>query len=129
MRIIRALALAGLLLGATVAVPVSSAHHATATTLAVAVAVSPEPVVNNAEAYVSVRATVGAACTASVTYSNNQHPSSFSSSTSYTTASNGVIAWFWNPGVNAKGGVATATCTMSGHSVHASYKFAIVQKS
>jgi len=127
MRIIRALVLAGLLVGATVAVPVSSAHHATATALAVSVAVSPSPVVNNSEAYVSVRATVGAACAANVTYSNQQHPSSFSSSTSYTTASNGVIAWFWSPGVSAAGGVATVTCTMSGHTVHASYKFAIVQ--
>ena len=129
MRIIGALVLAGLLAGATIAVPVSSAYPATATALTAAVAVLPNPVRNHSLAYVSVRATVGAKCSASVTYANRQKPSSFSANTSYTTASNGVIAWFWTPGVSAKGGVATVVCTLSGHTVHSSAAFVISHKS
>jgi hypothetical protein len=119
----------GLFVGASIAVPVSSAHHATATALKAAVSVSPNPVINKSLAYVSVRTTPGASCTASVTYANKQKPSSFSANTAYTTASNGVIAWFWTPGVSAKGGVATVVCTMSGHTVHSSSAFVISQKS
>jgi hypothetical protein len=129
MRIFRALVPVGLLVGAAVAVPVSSAHQTTAAVLAAAVSVSPSPVINNNLAYVSVRATVGAACSAKVTYSNKQKPSSFNSSTSFTTASNGAIAWFWNPSTSAKGGVATVVCSMSGHTVHATSAFVISQKS
>jgi hypothetical protein len=129
MRIIRALMLAGLLVAASVAVPVSSAHNASTASLAAKVSVSPNPVVNNSEAYVSVRATNGASCTAAVTYSDKQHPSSFSANTTYTTASNGVIAWFWTPGTSAKGGVATAACTMSGKTIHVTTTFVISHKS
>jgi hypothetical protein len=129
MRIIRVLILAGLLAGATVAVPVSSAHNATAGTLAAKVAVSPSPVTNNSEAYVSVLTTAGASCSAAVTYSDKQHPSSFAAKTTFTAASNGVIAWFWTPGTSAKGGVVTVACTASGHTVHVTTAFVISHKS
>jgi hypothetical protein len=125
--------LAGLLIGASVAAPRTSASPVAAAGGAVpmSVAVSPSPMPYNTDAYVSVLTTPGAACRASVVYSTGQVPDAFTGKyyqKSYIAASNGVVAWPWHQQVNAGAGWALVSCIQGAHVSYESYLFAIVHK-
>jgi chitodextrinase len=129
MRIFRVLILAGLLAAASVAVPRTSAHPAAAGGPPISVAVTPDPMPMNTDAYVSVLTTPGASCHASVIYSTGQVPRAFQTTyyqKSYVAASNGVVAWPWHQDVSAAAGWATVTCLKGGHATYMASLFAIL---
>lgn len=128
MRIVRVLLLAGLLVGASVAAPGTSAQPAAAGGPTMSIAVTPDPMPKDTDAYVSVLTSPGVSCYANVIYVNGQVPTMFQNSyhsNSYRAASNGVIAWLWHQDVNASAGWALAVCTQHGRVSHAAYFFAI----
>jgi hypothetical protein len=91
------------------------------------VAVTPNPMVYNTDAYVSVVTAPGAACIAKVVYGDGTQPEQFKnvySHHSYVAARNGAIAWFWHQKSKAHGGSAVVTCSHAG--AHASGVFNFV---
>jgi hypothetical protein len=134
MRTIRALMLAGLLVAASLTSASTAVHPAAAATNAgpaMSIAVTPNPMHNNTDAYVSVLTTPGASCHASVVYTTGQVPSSFSGTyyqKSYLAASNGVVAWPWHQDVNAAGGWALVSCVSHARISFGSTVFTIVQQ-
>src|ERR1700730_1477043 len=84
---IRSILLAGILVGAVAGGPNASAHTAASQPSAAQlsasaapsldIAVTPNPMKQNTAAYVSAMTTPGAACHATVVYSNGQQPTMF----------------------------------------------------
>lgn len=121
MRLSRLLVLPALLVGVAGSI-IPSAQARPAAALKVAVAVSPNPVSYNTDAYLSVATAPGATCTSKMEYNNGSTPSNWQNQYKdkwYKAARNGVIIWTWTfksrhlssskATVTCKSGSATAT--------------------
>jgi hypothetical protein len=123
---IRVLIVVTVLIGVSAGLPRPYAH-AMSVPLSEQVAVTPNPMHCNSDAYVSVVTTPGAICTAGVMYGDGTQPHAFLNTYnhhSYVAARNGAIAWFWHQKSKAKGGTALVTCAHAG--AHASGVFNFV---
>lgn len=132
MRTVRALMVASLLIAASLAsanIPIQTASAAAGPPMSLAV--TPDPMHNNTDAYVSVLTTPGASCHASVVYTTGQIPKAFQGEyyqKSYLAASNGVVAWPWHQDVSASGGWALVSCVYKAHLSFGSIVFTIVSQ-
>jgi hypothetical protein len=127
---IRALVLACLMAGVVGGIPGTFAHRA-ASSLTVAVAVTPGTVTFKGWAYISVATSPKAVCSSQVKYNDGSTPSNWSSGGKYyqkhfVAGSNGVVAWHWQQGKRGiSSGTATVTCTLNGSTVSKSTEFKV----
>lgn len=90
----------------------------------VAATVSPNPVRSGSTATLTAKSTVGASCSATVTYSTGSHPRSFDGSAK-TVGSSGSVSWTWTIGSSGNGGTAKVTCILRSQSKIATANFTI----
>jgi hypothetical protein len=121
MRILRVLILPALLLGMAGSIPGAFAAPAAATPFKVEVAVTPNPMSYNTDAYVSVATVPSAVCESNVVYNNGSTPTNWQSTYKnkwYPAARNGVIIWAWTfKARHLSSGRATVTCRDNGKTV------------
>jgi hypothetical protein len=127
MRVLRVLVLPGLLVGLAGGLPSAFAQPAAA--IKVLVAVSPNPVTFNNDAYVSVATMPNALCSSSVVYNGGSVPTNWQSeykNKNFKAARNGVVIWTWTQKKRGiSGGKATVTCTSNGSRTSTTIAFPI----
>lgn len=116
MRISRVLILPALLVGMAGSIPGAFARPAAA--IKVAVAVTPNPIPYDTNAYLSVATTPGALCTSSLVYNDNSVPTNWQSTykgKAFKAGRNGVVVWGWTfKKRHLSSGKATVSCTSNG---------------
>jgi hypothetical protein len=127
MRSSRVLVLPAFLVGMAGIIPGAFAHPAAA--LKAAVAVTPNPVPYNTNAYISVATVPGAKCMSTNVYNDGSTPTNWQNQYKnkwYKAAKNGVVIWTWTfKKRHLSSGKTTVTCTSNGITAHSTLVYKV----